>query len=364
MADRNLLLRLLREGRLPVDEREWDVLIRQARSARLLAHLSGRILGSEAEASLPAGALRQLLSGQSQSRHQAEAVRNEIEQIRRALHSVGIPVVLLKGAAYVALGLPASNGRLMSDIDILVPKARLPDVEAALMRHGWISSHLDAYDQRYYRRWMHELPPMQHLKRGTSIDVHHAVLPETARMHADSERLRSAAVPVAGRDGIFTFAPEDLVLHSATHLFNEGELDSGLRDLVDLDSLFRHYGGDQSFWSRLCARAEEVGLQRPLYYALHYARRVLSSRIPELVEPYMERWAPRWPPMWFMDGLFGRALAPNHHTADDRLASTARWLLYVRGHWLRMPLHLLALHLTRKALRRPGEDVETNPVQR
>src|SRR5205085_11661497 len=132
----------------------------------------------------------------------------------RALCPLGIPLILLKGAAYVAAGLPAGRGRLFSDIDVLVPKPLLPEVESALMLAGWASHNHDAYDQRYYREWMHELPPMEHLRRGNAIDVHHAILPETARAHPDSGKLRAAARPVTGRPGVAVLAPADMVLHS------------------------------------------------------------------------------------------------------------------------------------------------------
>jgi hypothetical protein len=33
-------------------------------------------------------------------------------------------------------------------------------------------------------------------------------------------------------------------------------------------------------------------------------------------------------------------------------ARAARWVLYVRSHWLRMPLHLLARHLAIKSFQR------------
>ena len=46
-------------------------------------------------------------------------------------------------------------------------------ISTALMLAGYVTTHLDPYDQRYYRRWRHELPPMQHVKRLTVLDVHH-----------------------------------------------------------------------------------------------------------------------------------------------------------------------------------------------
>ena len=47
--------------------------------------------------------------------------------------------------------------------------------------------------------------------------------------------------------------------------------------------------------------------------------------------------------------LFSRALRPEHPTCDDLRTRIARFVLYVRAHYLRMPLHLLLPHLIRKA---------------
>ena len=52
-----------------------------------------------------------------------------------------------------------------------------------------------------------------------------------------------------------------------------------------------------------------------------------------------------------MDALADRALLPDTDgNAWD--SGIALWMLYARPHWMRMPLRLLTLHLTRKALRR------------
>jgi hypothetical protein len=52
-----------------------------------------------------------------------------------------------------------------------------------------------------------------------------------------------------------------------------------------------------------------------------------------------------------MDFLAFRALMPGGGERDPWGAGAARWLLYVRSHWLRMPPWLLTRHLTIKALR-------------
>ena len=69
------------------------------------------------------------------------AVRWEVNRISRALRDVGAPVILLKGAAYLAMQLPAARGASFSDVDVLVPKARLSQVESALLQRGWMTTH-------------------------------------------------------------------------------------------------------------------------------------------------------------------------------------------------------------------------------
>ena len=61
---------------------------------------------------------------------QEEAVRREAGYIYKAVGPIGVDIVLLKGAAYLVEGLPAAKGRVFSDIDILVPKHALAEVEA------------------------------------------------------------------------------------------------------------------------------------------------------------------------------------------------------------------------------------------
>jgi len=343
------------------DEAAWDLLVRQARRANLLARLAW-VLRQRGlwDGVLPA-ARPHLESAWVFAERQRIAVQWEIDCIGRALHSTGVTLLLLKGAAYSAAGLPPAAGRLVSDLDILVPKGRIAEVESQLMINGWNTIHHDAYDQRYYRRWMHEIPPMRHLKRGTVIDVHHALLPETARIRADTDQMRSAAVDVPGA-GVQVLAPADMVLHSATHLFHEGELDNGLRDLVDLDSLLRHFGAQPGFWDRLVPRAVEVGLARPLYYALRYTKLKLGTPVPDGVAAAAAAAAgPAGPLRVLMDALFVRALRPKHPSCSGAATRLARWLLYVRGHWLRMPVPLLLYHLTRKAVVRPDDAEPRGP---
>lgn len=330
---------------------QWDLLVRQGRRADVLARVGENARFHGVWDDLPLQPRRHLESAMKLAQRQHVELHHEVQAIARALAPLDEPVVLLKGAAYVQAGLAAARGRMVSDVDILVPRERLTEVESALMMAGWVQTNRDAYDQQYYRQWMHELPPLRHVKRGSVLDVHHAILPPTARLKPDSALLLVDSVAADDYERVRVLARPDMVLHSAAHLFHEGELEMGLRGLVDLDALLREFGRDLDFWPALQSRALRLDLAGPLYLALRYTRLLLQTPAPEGFETELQAAAQRRGavmPEGLQDALFLRALRPDHATAADRWTPLARAMLYLRGHWLRMPPALLGWHLLRK----------------
>lgn len=332
---------LLRALRAPSEARgfrpeEWDLAIRQARSSLLLGRLGALVL--QADIDPPAAVRRHFTAMDSIVRRQHGAVRWEVDRIAQALGSTGTAVTLLKGTAYVVSNAPAALGRTFSDVDILVPKQELDAVESALQLQGWIGALKGAYDQRYYRQWMHELPPMLHMRRQITLDVHHNILPDTARIKTRPELMQGRRHAVAAFANIHVPDPLDLVLHSACHLFHEGEWRNGLRDLSDLDLLLRRYVEEEGTAAQLEARAREMNLLVPLAYAVRCTAQVFQTPMPVDVAGRFDR--ARW-----MDRLFLGAVRSAHHSLAGPSTPCMEALLYVRSHWLRMPLHLLIPHL-------------------
>ncbi len=347
-----LILRVLKQPAQirQLDLPQWDLLVRQARRADLLASLYGMFRQHDLQDDIPSMVANHFIAATVVADKHAAVMQWEIGCIASALAKTGVPLILLKGGAYLIRKLPASAGRLYSDTDILVPRDRLIDVEQALIIHGWMSMKLDSYDQRYYRTWMHELPPMLHRHRQTSLDVHHRILPETCRARPDPQKLIAASEAVGQDPQLRTLSPVDMVIHSATHLFYEGEFDHGLRDLLDLRALLGTYAKEEGFWDTLVRRAFELELEQPVYYALRYLHGLLAVEIPPSVMDWLKPTMPGPIRGRLMDGLFRRALVPNHDSCDLPYTAVARWMLYVRSHYLRMPLHLLLPHLIHKAM--------------
>lgn len=343
-------------------DREWDVVIPQARCAGLLSRLATVAQAEDGYAALAERPLRHMQAAQLVSAKHRNDVLYELDRIYEILGPLLGTIVLLKGAAYLAADLPSSRGRIFNDIDILVPEEKLDAVEALLKLAGWQAGEIEPYDDRYYRRWMHQIPPLTHGGRQTTIDVHHNIVPRTARIGAVSAaRLIEHATTLPTRPGFAVLAPEDMVLHSATHLFNEGEFDRGLRDLSDLDLLIRQFGPAVDFWPTLLSRAIELKLTRPLFYALRYASRIVGTPVPSEILAESRRFGPPAPVLMLMDSMLSQALAPNHKSCQGPMTGAALLLLFMRAHYLRMPLHLLIPHLVRKGIRRPANPGTKEP---
>src|SRR5690606_38358621 len=166
------------------------------------------------------------------------------------------------------------------------------------------------YDERYYREWSHELPPLMHPDRPLPIDLHHTILPVTSRLRPAAEALVDASVALPG-SLLRVLAPEDQVLHTCCHLFEDSDLWHQMRDLLDIDAMLRASANDPGFGERLATSAARHGLHRPLYYGLRYVRRFLASPVPErAAREAAIRAQPSWASRTLMDALVARSLLP------------------------------------------------------
>lgn len=351
-SDLALLLEVLDAPARGLSARQWNTVLAQARKHALTARLAEALAARGVNELIPAKARRHLKAAAIGCESSHTAVAFEFDQVARALENAGVRVkpVALKGGAYLLAGLSAGRGRPIGDLDLMVPFDQVDAVERALVQAGWTPSEVDDYDQTYYRQWMHEVPPLQHPKRQTPVDLHHTILPRTARARPDAQALLDAAVETRGGRAR-VLAPADMFLHSAVHLFH-GESGHPLRDLLDQRALIAQFSGDPEFWDTLLAHAATHDLRRTLYYALRYAQRVVAVPVPAPAREAVARWGPAPPLRWLMDRVFDAYFLSAGMPGTGPLQRTLNALLLIRSHWLKMPAPLLARHLAAKSMKR------------
>ena len=327
MTDARILVQALRDpgSTLALDAAGWSALLAIARAEQLIGTLARRLDGLK----LPDSVARQFADARAAAEQGRVAALWEAEMARRALAATGMPLVLLKGTAFVAAGLAAGVGRSIGDLDILVPRDRIEEAEVALIAAGWEWVKPDPYDDAYYRRWMHELPPLIHRERDRMIDVHHTILPLTARIRPDAQALIEDSRLL--ENGMRILSPNDMLCHAAAHLFADGDLAGGLRNLWDIHCLIEEFGVEG-----LLDRAARHGLNAAVSRALRLSAEIYGTAIPHGGSLRSAA-----------DSLYIRRLLARDSWGRPSRKVT-RFGFYLRSHLLRMPPAMLARHLWTK----------------
>ncbi|MCC2614909.1 nucleotidyltransferase family protein [Aestuariibacter halophilus] len=328
-----------------LSSRQWDQVMSEATVNVMLARLCVVLDRADQLGSVPPTLRWQLQGALTVARAHARDIRMEVNHICTALRVANLSPVFLKGTAYLLAEDDACEGRLFSDVDIFIPAADLDAAERVLQWRGWKSGKLNAYDQQYYRQWMHELPPMVHQGRGMTLDVHHSLLPLTARFAFDPNSLE-----IEQKNTVQVLSPVDRLLHCIVHLMMETAFEKGLRDMADIDAMCRQFAlQSPTFWTDFLQRVATTGLGRLIYYGLDQAGQLYATPIPpDVMEQLTRDYAPNRLLRAVMKRVWRRALTRPLSLYQGLADQGAHFALFLRGHWLKMPVTTLCYHGVRK----------------
>ncbi len=358
---------------------------------------------------------RHLKNAMKIAEKQREQVVLEASEITNTLNAVSDFVVFLKGAAYTLSNKRVGLGRVYSDIDILVNKSQLKACEQTLAIQGWLGQEINDYDDKYYRKWAHEIPPLAHGSRGTIIDVHHNIIPIISK---NAPTVADLAEHIETNDnGIQVLSPAAQYVHSAVHLFRSEDYSNAFRDVIDLflmisdselqtdvfnaefendtsnsftasentskeliedqdpqEKLENTSQADQSLSTRALTDkelsnkelkevfidevvkvAKKLGFEYEVGLSFAILNRTFGQHISaSLIE---KRVGQRKVLFAFDKWVFGRVLLPQHRFLPMSISPIRNFLAVMRGHMVKMPLHILIYHLTVKSGRGIAEAV-------
>lgn len=313
------------------------------REQKILARMCYRIMDAGAFNTLDPKTQRHLLNAKRIADRQREQVFNEAKDLVRVLANDVDYLIFLKGAAYSMCAGKLGEGRIYSDIDILVPKQNLKACEQRLAVAGWLSQEINDYDDKYYRKWAHEIPPLVHGHRGTIIDIHHNIVPIISKQSLDIDTLISYQEEIL--PGVKVLSGPAQLVHCAIHLFRNEEYSASFRDLCDIYLMLE--GQDQHFWLEAIDIARQIGFSRELELAIRYVRYHLKLSIPRSVADRLKLDAKET----LNDRIFKQVLLPQHKLINGSQTPFLHSLAMVRGHIVKMPMHILIYHLFMKSAR-------------
>ncbi|MBU3005692.1 nucleotidyltransferase family protein [Paraglaciecola arctica] len=333
------------EGAVDLPLELWAKLILIFRESKLLASFYHVSIAKECFELYPEYAQKHLFAASIHASRQKAQVLFESESLRVLLAKIDVNPIFLKGANYILRNSLNSEGRIVSDIDILVKKDEIENVESALKSALWQSEKLSDYDEKYYRNWAHEIPPLFHVLRETVLDVHHNFYLPISGRSPNVILFSSTVETVAG--GCLVLGKAETVLHSIIHLFMNEDFTNAFRDLFDIHLLVNEYESSE-FWRSLEILASKTQFEKELYYCLVLLMNIFGTQEPSIFPKLRSRYKSLYSD-FFINKILFNGIMPRHSLLNNYKNSTSRFLIFIRGHWLKMPIHILISHLAIKS---------------
>lgn len=324
---------------------EWQDAILVFRFSRLLASMKYRLEEKDQFESLPDNVRFHLESAAVLAERQVQQVLFEVSELQSLFSATPeIRPVLLKGAAYIANGTRNSKGRICSDIDLLVERKFLNQSESLLMKSLWRHNDISDYDEKYYREFAHEIPPLIHLERATVLDLHHNIYMSISNRAPKIEVFLNHLQKSPA--GLYTLTAPAAFIHSVIHLYLNEDIKFGLRDVYDQWKLCEEFSSEQ-FWQDCINISRDCGFLFELMLSIGVIKSFFNLRLPEFVETIYtsESKALRFKFWWV---IYQHAFTPEHFLVNTKRATAARMLVVFRGHWAKMPLSILIKHTSVK----------------
>lgn len=214
-------------------------------------------------------------------RRRNEAILDEAAEVAAILNKVDVIPILLKGGAHLVSGLyPDIAMREMSDLDILVPEARIKDCLTALAEHGICDlgtySHLRS----------HHCPAVGRSNLPLSIEIHHQVLAHPHGMFLPPAEMITSALELTinNEARLAVPSPTYAIIHNIAHSqFNDHDYIYGvanLKSFIDFSLLAQaHY--NEIDWDKISNRFIASGWRYAWEYHIRWARR-LGAPVPSL----------------------------------------------------------------------------------
>jgi hypothetical protein len=240
-------------------------------SRRLLPLLHGNV-----KEGIPADIRKELRIVHHECWAENQKLFQKLELLLQEFERVGIPTMVLKGAALSVLHYRDMAVRPMSDFDILVPEDYGPLLVDQYVREGWTPDLIprDAYRSAYYYRYRHSLD-LVHPTRG-KIDLHWHVLLDATHRGAD-RAFWDGSVPLRIR-GFETRTPNatDQLLHVCLHGYMYNPMPP-IRWIADAITIIRMNEMD---WNRMLRVACDLDVALPCADALAFLNAELDAKVP------------------------------------------------------------------------------------
>ncbi len=250
----------------------WQAVIAQAKLHRLAPLLSHRL--TQLDITLPSDLDAGLKQSERRTAWRNAMLYMELNKVLPTLQAQAIPAITLKGLHLAGTVYKNIAYRPILDIDLLVRKENLDQVEKAMLGLGCEPLEgnrivgPDIYDFAY-------LMPQTNIR----VEMHWSFIYGRYPFTIDLDGLWARAQNITAKDvPLLVLAPEDLLLHLCLHTAKHWH-ELRLNMLCDINEVVQHY--ETMDWETVAARARGWGITHAVYLVLRLARELLQTNVPQ-----------------------------------------------------------------------------------
>lgn len=263
---------------MPANPVEWEKVLRLSGTHLATPQLRWALRDQEQYSELPADVAEYLDAVYTLNLEKNQKCIDQLVHCIGVMNSVGVQPVLLKGAAVIAARLYPTHGeRMISDLDILVPAAKLPEILEKLVGEGYqplLEAGIELPDPVAFEREDHHYVPLVSKDWPVAIELHvHPVLLPFDKL-LSSEEVFEGAKTLNWYGAICLLpSPTHFVVHNIIHAFIvDAQLSLrrfSVRQLFEF-VLMNKVFGKQIDWQAISSRFKAFGYGKSLrqYVAL------------------------------------------------------------------------------------------------
>ncbi len=255
---------------------DWHTFINRSKDHAVFPLCYKRLKDPALSGSVPARILDELKKQYFRNAYANTIILHSLGKVLQTFNDKGIHAIPLKGAQLAENVYDNIALRVMGDVDLLVHKEDLDQIQQQLTALGYTSRPywLEAEDDL-----SHSLPPF--IKHNCAdLDIHWSFENPDSPFKIDSDGLwqRAVQVKIAGVD-VLSLSPEDFLLHLCLHTSYHHRFETGLRSLCDINATITAFQLHLD-WTLLLARAREWGAERCVFLSLHLTQKLLGTPLP------------------------------------------------------------------------------------
>lgn len=261
-----------------VTEDRWNHILSQLTLAGLAPLFYSRLANRHLALDLPARVLEALRNEYLLHSARNMVIFSDLSSLLEALRPRGIAAVVLKGCC-LAEGVYGDIAlRPMRDIDILVRRKDLEEVQQVVINMGYGPTERPAIREQCLRH--HHLIPFTR-QGGPPIEVHWSLTPAGCRFPITMEDLeeKTVGININGSPALM-LGPGDLLVHLCLHICTNHRFNLlELRSIGDIAEVLRHYW-DEIDWKSLGSRTRRFGVGKYVYSTLLVVEKLFGTPLP------------------------------------------------------------------------------------